>query len=101
MVVVDRFTKFSHFIGLSHPYTAATVARAFMDNVHKLHGLPISIVSDRDSIFLSAFQEFFKLLGTNLHMSTVYHPQSDGQSKRVNNCLEMYLRCMVSSKPKV
>ena len=55
MVVVDRLTKFSHFVVVKHPYTASTIAQLFMDNIVKLHGLPNSIVSDRDTIFVSAF----------------------------------------------
>lgn len=67
MVVVDRLTKYAHFIPLSHPYTAAMVARLFLDHIFKLHGMPTSIVSDRDPTFTSAFSvEFFKLQGTNL-----------------------------------
>jgi hypothetical protein len=55
LVVVDRLTKFAHFVALKHPYTAATVAKVFLDNVVKLHGLPNSIVTNRDTIFLSHF----------------------------------------------
>lgn len=101
LVVVDRLTKFAHFIPLKHPYTASSVAQAFMDRVVTMHGLPNSIVTDRDTIFLSHFwKELFKLYKVNLHLSTAYHPQTDGQTKRVNQCLEMFLRCAVQDAPK-
>jgi hypothetical protein len=75
LVVLDRFTKHSHFVPLKHPFTASIVAKAVMDNVPKLHGLPRTIVSDRDKIFTSAFwKELLKLWNTTLLMSTGYHP---------------------------
>jgi hypothetical protein len=92
LVVVDRLSKYNHFISLPHPYTAATVARAFISHVFKLHGMPTSIVLDQDPTFTNAFsKEFFKLQGTTLNMSTSYHPQFGGQI--VNKSLEHYLRC--------
>jgi len=100
MVVVDKFTKYIHFLALAHPFTAISIAKVFFDNIYKLHGLPDSIVSDRDKIFTSTFwQELFKLTQVSLRMSTSYHPQTDGQTERVNQCLETFLRCFVHACP--
>jgi hypothetical protein len=101
LVVVDRFTKYSHFIPVRHPFSAASIASLFFDNIVKLHGVPKSIVSNRDKVFTSAFwTELFKLLRTDLKLSSAYHPQTDGQTERVNQCLEMFLRCSVQATPK-
>ncbi|KAJ3684964.1 hypothetical protein LUZ61_014128 [Rhynchospora tenuis] len=96
LVVVDRFTKYGYFIALAHPFTASTVAQAFLDNIYKLHGLPQNLISDRDPIFTSTFwRELMCKIGVQLNLSTTYQPQSDGQTERLNQCLEQYLRCMV------
>ena len=100
LVVVDRLTKFSCFIGLTHPVNDVSVAKLFFDTVVGVHGIPLIIVSDRDSVFTSGFwQELFKLFGTQVHMTTPYHPASNGQTERVNQCVESYLRCMVFTAP--
>lgn len=100
-VIVDRFTKYAHFIPLSHPFTADQILTQFLEHFYKLHGLPTVIVSDRDRIFTSStWKEVFEKAGVKLHFSSAYHPQTDGQSERVNQCLENYLRCMTSSKPR-
>ena len=82
LVVVDKFSKFAHFIPLLHPFTATPVAKIFLDNIYRLHGMPCHIISDRDRIFPSSFWlELFKLAKTTLCMSLAYHPQSDGQTE--------------------
>ncbi|MCH96095.1 hypothetical protein A2U01_0017078, partial [Trifolium medium] len=101
LVVVDRLSKYSHFILLKHPYNAKTIAELFVKEIVRLHGIPSSIISDRDPIFMSHFwMELFKLQGTNLKMSSAYHPETDGQTEMINMCLEGYLRCFASEQPK-
>lgn len=88
LVIVDRFLKFAHFLALPTKFTAITLVSMFLQIVYRLHGLPKSIITDRDPLFLSSFwKEIFKRLGTRLKYSTAYHPQSDGQTKVVNRCL--------------
>jgi hypothetical protein len=82
MVVVDKFTKYAHFLPFKHPYTAAVVANVFLDNVYKLHGMPSAIVSDRDKVFTSKlWKELFELAKVKLCMSSAYHPQSDASQR--------------------
>jgi hypothetical protein len=96
MVVVDKFSKYAHFVALSHPFTAFQVAVTYLNNIFKLHDLCTVMILDRDKVFTS---KLFKLLGTNLRMSSAYHPQTDGQTEHVNQCLETYLRCFVHACP--
>jgi hypothetical protein len=92
--VVGRFSKYAHFIPLSHPYNVVSVARVFFDGIVRLHGFPSSIVSDRDLVFTSnVWRDLIGLAGVELRMSTAFHPQTDGQSEVVNNAIAMYLRC--------
>lgn len=100
MVVVDRLSKFAHFVALHHPYTTPKVAQIFLEEIVSLYSYPKTIVSNHDTIFLSAFCiKLFKLQGTQLHHSSAYHPQSDGQTERINQSLECYLRCFCNLKP--
>lgn len=85
LVVVDKFSKFAHFVPLHHPFSVESVAKLFLDNIYRLHGLPLSIISDRDRVFTSKFwRSLFRLAGVELRMSSAYHTQTDGQTERVN-----------------
>lgn len=102
MVVVDRFSKYATFIPVTTDCKVKEVARAFFKNVVKLWGIPRSIISDRDPIFMGKFwKELFRLLGTDLNFSTSFHPQSDGHTERVNALLELYLRNYMSATKKI
>nr|AAM74253.1 Putative retroelement [Oryza sativa Japonica Group]AAP52347.1 retrotransposon protein, putative, Ty3-gypsy subclass [Oryza sativa Japonica Group] len=95
-VVVDRLTKVAHFIPVKTTYTGNKLAELYMARVVCLHGVPKKIVSDRGSQFTSKFWQKLQLeLGTRLNFSTAYHPQTDGQTERVNQILEDMLRACV------
>lgn len=93
LVVTDRLTKHGHFLPLAHSYTALQVARLFFYHLFKLHGLPKTIVCDRDPLFVSKFwKDLFTLQGTSFNMSSAYRPQTNGQTENLNKILAMYLR---------
>lgn len=98
-VVVDRLTKMAHFYPMRKTDTALQVARLFVKEIFRIHGMPKSIVSDRDSKFTSNFwKATFQSIGTELRMSTAFHPQTDGETERVNRVLEDMLRMYVNEK---
>jgi hypothetical protein len=100
-VVVDRLTKFAHFFSIATDFSAAHVAELFFKEVFRLHGLPNTIISDRDNRFMSMFwQELFRLVGTTLTPSTSYHPQTDGQTEIVSKWMEGYLINYVAGQQK-
>ncbi|KAL4278692.1 hypothetical protein GQ457_03G025630 [Hibiscus cannabinus] len=100
LVVVDRLTKYGHFFALPRHYDSVFIAKVMVQGVIKLHGIPRSMVSDRDRNFVSElWKELARLQGTELGMSSAYHPQTDGQTKALNRCLEMYLRCLAGDEP--
>ena len=100
MVVVDMLTKVSHLIPVKVTYTASDIARIFVKEIFRIHGLPKRIVSDRDAKFTSKFwTSLFQAINTQLCFSSAYHPQSDGQTERVNQVVEDILRAYYSREP--
>jgi transposase InsO family protein len=93
MVVIDAYSKRAHFIPTHSTATAQQTAQLFYEHIWKLHGLPVKIISDRDSKFTSNFWvSLMKLLGTEIAMSTPFHPQTDGLVERLNLTLKEMLR---------
>ncbi|GJW32793.1 putative reverse transcriptase domain-containing protein [Tanacetum coccineum] len=95
-VIVDRLTKSAHFILMNEKYKMEKLTRLYLKEIVCRHGVPVSIISDRDPRFASRFwTSLQKSLGTNLDMSTAYHPETDGQSERTIQTLEDMLRACV------
>ncbi|KAD4982217.1 hypothetical protein E3N88_18888 [Mikania micrantha] len=95
-VIVDRLTKSAHFLPIREDYSMDRLAKLYVNEIVSRHGVPISIISDRDSRFMSRFwQTLQNALGTQINMSTSYHPQTDGQTERTNQTLEDMLRSCV------
>ena len=91
-VIVDRFSKMAHFIPLRTEEHIKELALTFLKEIWRLHGLPESIISDRDTRFTSKFwMRLMQLLQVKLNVSTAFHPETDGQTERVNQILEQYL----------
>uniref|UniRef100_A0A8C5M348 Gypsy retrotransposon integrase-like protein 1 n=1 Tax=Leptobrachium leishanense TaxID=445787 RepID=A0A8C5M348_9ANUR len=97
MVVVDRHTKMAHFVPVSSLPTAEKTADLFYHHIFRLHGVPSSIISDRGTQFTSKlWSAFCKILKIKICLSSAFHPQSNGQTERVNQWLEQYLRCFTT-----
>ncbi|GJW03668.1 putative reverse transcriptase domain-containing protein [Tanacetum coccineum] len=96
-VIVDRLTKSAHFLPIKKTDSTKKLTQLYLKEVACRHGVPISIISDRDSHFTSRFwRSLQKALGTNLDMSTAYHPQTDGQSKRtIQTLVDMLRACVI------
>ncbi|SOV09386.1 uncharacterized protein UDID_18575 [Ustilago sp. UG-2017a] len=100
LVVVDHLTKMAIFVPTTNELDAPKLTKLFLRHVYSKHGLPTSIVSDRGSEFTSHFwRSLSTLLGIETHFSSAYHPQSDGQTKHINQVLEQFLPCINSTHP--
>ena len=97
-VVIDRLSKVTHFLPVREDINSVKLAELYMARIVPLHGVPLRIISDRGSLFVSKFwQSLQTAMGTRLNFSIAYHPQTDGQTERVNQVLEDMLRACVIS----
>ena len=95
-MIVDRLTKSAHFLAVRMTFALERFCRLYIREIVQLHGVPVSIVSDRDPRFTAHFwKSFQKAMGTRLTMSTAFHPQANGQSERTIQVLEDMLRACV------
>ena len=95
-VIVDRLTKSTRFLPVNVEDSLEKFSKLYVDEIVRLHGVPVSIVSDRDPRFTSRFWPSLQTaLGTRLHFSTAFHPQTDGQSERTIQTLEDMLRACI------
>jgi len=101
LVVYNRLSKMTHFVATTEGTLAEGLARLFRNNIWKLHGLPESVVSDRGPQFVAELtKELNKILGIETRLSTAFHPQTDGQTERMNQELKQYLRFFVEHRQK-
>lgn len=97
MVVVDRFTKMAHFVPCTNTITGEETAVLYIDRVFRHHGIPTDVTTDRGTQFNSDFwKRFWAQLNVDVRLSTSYHPETDGQSERINSILNQYLRVYTS-----
>ena len=99
LVFVDRLTKMVHLVPTHTEVTAEETAKLYVDNVFKHHGCQTEFISDRDPRFASRFwHEVFHLIGTRVNLSTAFHPETDGQTERVNRVIEEFLRHFINPR---
>ena len=99
-VVVDRLTKVAHFIPVKSTTTTVDIAHIYVREIIRLHGMPKILILDQDVKFTSNFwRAFFEVVGTTLRMSTAYHPETDGQTERVNQVMEGMMRMYCLDEP--
>ena len=100
MVFIDKLNKVAHFIQVKTTHKVANIAKIFMKQFFRLHGIPKVIISNRDSKFTgNLWKSLFKGLNTTLNFSTSFHLQTDGQTERVNQIMEDMLRMYVREQP--
>ena len=101
LVVCDQLSKMTHFVAITEEILAEGLVRLFRDNMWKLHGLPESMVSDRGPQFAAELtKELNRMLGIEIRLSIAFHPQTDGQTERMNQELEQHLRFFVEHRQK-